>query len=146
MKILCDTFGGSLESARPSEHVKWQLVVSGFWSADMYHSGHVAYFIAQTAPDRWVMDAVERNAILDDVTEEDVENRALNDDQIQAMWGMTLEEAQAAEFRPIVAVCEGVAVDVQPKEVAAMLYAAVGENDGKVVTERDDDTGLLEDC
>src|SRR5262245_24893992 len=84
-----------LEKYRPrARRVRWDLVASGYWSEDMYHSGHIAYFLARLGPGRWVLDAVERNTELDSVTEEDVEEGRLNDDQIQAMWGQTLEEAQ----------------------------------------------------
>jgi hypothetical protein len=41
----------------------------------------------------WLMKSVERNADLDDITEEDIEEGALNDDQLQALWGRTLYEA-----------------------------------------------------
>jgi hypothetical protein len=73
-----------------------------------------------TRPNIWIMEAVERNTCLDDVTEEDVEDGRLNDDQIQALWNMTLEEAQRQQFCRIVAVCEG-GDDASAK--AAMLKA-----------------------
>jgi hypothetical protein len=103
--VTSETSGVDLEAQRPAHPVEWQLVASGMWSEDTYHSGHIAYFIANIRPGEWLMEGVERNAQLDDVTEEDVEEGCLNDDQIQAMWGMTLEEAQNVEYRQIVAAC-----------------------------------------
>ena len=41
----------------------------------------------------WLMMSAERNADLADITEEDIEEGALNDDQLQALWGRTLYEA-----------------------------------------------------
>ena len=90
------------------------------------------------------MEARERNAILDDVTEEDVEEGRLNDDQIQAMWGQTLEEAQNAEYRHIVAWTDGIPPDVTAAEMAAVLYRAVCDGGGKEIDESDDRDGLLE--
>jgi len=90
------------------------------------------------------MEACERKAILDDVTEEDVEEGRLNDDQIQAMWGQTLEEAQNKEYRHLVAWTQGVAPDVTAAEMAAVLYGAVCEGGGNRVDEPDDCDCLLE--
>jgi hypothetical protein len=90
------------------------------------------------------MEARERNAILDDVTEEDVEEGRLNDDQIQAMWGQTLEEAQNEEYRHILAWTDGVGPDVTAAEMAAVLYRAVCDGGGNEINEPDDREGLLE--
>ena len=147
MKILmnADEMGDSLEEFRPdSEQIKWELVISGIWEEDMYHSGHVEYYLASLGNGHWVLDCLERNGCLDSVTEEDVEEGTLNDDQIQAMWGMTLEEAQNQEYRHIVAVCSGVVNDCESKAMATLLYQKVSEQSGKVVSERYDTTGLLE--
>jgi|GEM_PF-575105 len=136
--------GPSLESLRPAAAIQWEFVASGFWHEDVYHSGHVAYYIANPASGCWVMEARERNAILDEVTQEDVEEGRLNDDQIQAMWGQTLEEAQNEEYRHIVAWTEGVALDFTAAEMAAVLYRAVCEGGGNEINEPDDRDGLLE--
>jgi hypothetical protein len=133
-----------LEARRPDSSVTWFLAASGMWSEDMYHSGHIAYYIANPQPGCWVMEACERNAILDNVTEEDVEEGHLNDDQIQAMWGQTLEEAQNEEYRHIVAWAEGVDPDCNAVEMAAVLYRAVCESGGKEITEPDACESLLE--
>jgi len=125
-------------------YAQWKLVASGYWSEDMYHSGHIAYYIANPAPGCWVMEARERNMILDDVTEEDIEEGRLNDDQVQAMWGQTLEEARNAEYRRIVAWSEGVDLNCTVEDMAAILYRAVCEDGGNEITEPDDHRGLLE--
>jgi len=136
--------GTSLEAHRPEASVQWQFVASGFWYQDMHHSGHIAYYIANPRPGCWVMESSERNVILDDVTEEDVEEDRLNDDQIQAMWGQTLEEAQSVDHRRIVAWSEGNAPDLNAREMAAVLYRAVCERGGYKIDEPDDYEGLLD--
>jgi hypothetical protein len=78
------------------------------------------------------------------VTEEDVDEGRLNDDQIQAMWGQTLEEAQNAEYRHIVALSEGVSLGFTAAEMAAVLYRAVCKGGGNEINEPDDHKGLLE--
>lgn len=134
----------SLAACRTEASVQWMLVASGYWSEDMYHCGHIAYYITNPAPGCWVMEARERSTIFDDVTEEDIEEGRLNDDQIQAMWGQTLEEAQNAEYRYIVAWSEAVAPDCTAEEMAAVLYRAVCEDGGKEITETSDRDGLLD--
>jgi hypothetical protein len=133
-----------LEAHRPDASVKWDLVASGFWYGDTYHSGYVAYYIANPKPGCWVMDLRSRNAILDGVTEEDVAEGRLNDDQIQAMWGQTLEQAQSSEYKHIVAWADNVDADCTAVEMAAVLYRAVCEAGGDEISERDDSDGLLE--
>ena len=89
MKFNQDSHDG-LEQYRPSnDSQNWELVASGFWSQSMYNSGHIAYYITQEN-DLWLLDGVERNAELDGITDEDVEEGNLNDDQIQAMWDLLL--------------------------------------------------------
>jgi hypothetical protein len=107
MKVQCDADGDSLEAFRPHLPAEWTYIADVEWGEDIYHQGDISYRMAQTGPNTWVMEAVRRNACLDDVTEEDVEQGRLNDDQIQALWNMTLQEAQSQEFCRIVAVCEG---------------------------------------
>jgi hypothetical protein len=91
------------------------------------------------------MEASERNAILDDVAEEHVEEGRQNDDQMQAMRGQTLNEAQNAEYRHIVARSEGAEPDINAAEMAIVLYRAVCEGGGNQINEPDDRDGLLED-
>lgn len=67
----------------------WQLVASGYWYEGTYPSGHIAYFLAKTGAQEWTMESVERNALLDGLTQEDVDEGRLNDHQIQSMWGIT---------------------------------------------------------
>jgi hypothetical protein len=78
------------------------------------------------------------------VTEEDVAEGRLNDDQIQAMWGQSLEEAQNEEYRHILAWTERAAPDVTAGEMAAVLYRAACEGGGNEIDEPDDHDGLLE--
>jgi hypothetical protein len=62
---------------------RWELAISGRWSESPYHSGHIAYYVLHIAGGVWLMKSVERNADLDDITEEDIEEGALNDDQLR---------------------------------------------------------------
>lgn len=144
MKIqIPTTAGASLDPPRPKTPTQWEFVASGFWYEDAYHSGHIAYYVANPAPGCWVMEARERNTILDDVTEEDVEEGRLNDDQIQAMWGQTLEEAQNAEYRHIVAWAEDASPDITTTEMAAVLYRAACDGGCNEIEEPDNRNGLL---
>ena len=145
MKITIDSKeSGSLEKRRPAGKVKWQFVVKVDWSQSPYHSGHIAYYIAKTSPTEWMLDSVQRNACLDHVTQEDVDEGALNDDQIQAMWGQDLEDAQAAEFRQIVAMCSEAEVNAQAKDIAVILYGRVCEAAGRsAIDDEDFSNGLL---
>lgn len=138
-----DTPKLSLESLRPLDPPDWQLVASGGWSQDIYHSGRVAYYIANIGPGQWLLDRVERNDLLDGVTEEDVEEGRLNDDQYQAMWGMTLEEAQECEYRQICAACLSAGDQFSAQEMAFMLYCAMCQSEGIGINEPDDSDGLL---
>lgn len=142
--VTSETSAVDLGARRPEHPVQWQLVASGMWSEDTYHSGHIAYFIANISPGEWLMESIERNAQLDDVTEEDVEEGCLNDDQIQAMWGMTLEEAQNIQYCQIVAACTGASPNATARDVAEAMYEAVCEDGGKEITEADDEDGLLD--
>ena len=134
----------ALDNRRPRGTVEWQLAASGFWDDDSYHSGHIAYYVASSGRGEWVMESVERNAVLDDVTEEDIEEGRLNDDQLQALWGTTLEDAQNAEYRQIVAACSGASPEADAAEIAAVLYQAVCDDGGKEIIEPDGSFGLLE--
>jgi len=122
---------------------KWELAASGRWEESPYHSGYIAYYVAALGDGRWLMQSVQRNGELDDVTQEDVDEGRLNDDQIQAMWGMTLEEAQAAEFKQIAAACSGASPEADAAEIAEVLYSAVVRAGGMEITEPDRG-GLLE--
>jgi hypothetical protein len=139
-----DEPGHKLQDRRPGAQTPRQLIASGIWEENRYHSGHIAYFLANPRPGAWVVEAVERNASLDGVTEEDVEEGCLNDDQIQAMWGMTLEEAQSQEDRFIAAYVEGVDPSLTAVEMASVIYPAVCQATGKEISERDDSDGLID--
>ena len=109
-----------------------------------YHSGHIAYYVRRIAGGVWLMKSVERNADLDDVTEEDIEEGALNDDQLQALWGRTLEEAQNEEFVEIVAAWLDAPRKSFSIDAAKTLYEALRTHDAIMVSEPDED-GLLEE-
>lgn len=81
----------------------WKLAIEGSWSQGPYHSGFVAYYVRKFKNGIWLMKGVSRYNHLDDVTEDEVEAGMLNDDQIQAIWGRTLEEAQNEQSEEIVA-------------------------------------------
>ena len=123
---------------------RWELAISGRWSESPYHSGHIAYYVRRIAGGVWLMKSVERNADLDDVTEEDIEEGALNDDQLQALWGRTLEEAQNEEFVEIVAAWLDAPRTTVSIDAAKTLYEALRTHDAIMVSEPDDD-GLLEE-
>lgn len=89
-----------------------------------------------------MVDSVARNAVLDSVTEEDIEEGRLNDDQIQAMWHITLEEAQSWKHKSIVAVCTDASPSIESKEMAKILYDHICEADG-MITKPDNCDGLL---
>ena len=121
---------------------RWELAISGRWSESPYHSGHIAYYVRRIAGGVWLMKSVERNADLDDVTEEDIEEGALNDDQLQALWGRTLEEAQNEEFVEIVAAWLDAPRKTVTTDAAKTLYEALRTHDGIMVSEPDRD-GLI---
>lgn len=134
----------SLELRRPSKPPVWQFMGSGFWYEDMYHSGYVSYSMAEISPGTWIVECLERNALLDDVTQEDVDEGRLNDDQLQAIWGTTLGEAQASEYRKIVACCTGVPAVMPTKVLASTLYRHIIAQGFNPIGQPDDDSGLLE--
>ena len=90
----------------------------------------------------WLMMSAERNADLADITEEDIEEGALNDDQLQALWGRTLEEAQNEEFVEIVAAWLDAPRKTVIIDAAKTLYEALRTHDAIMVSEPDRD-GLI---
>ena len=137
MEILCNLDQGSLEHLSPEQPVDWTTIASGYWSEDIYHSGHIEYRVAQAKPDQWILESVERNAALDDVTEEDVEAGLLNDDQLQAMWGMSLSEAQETQFRQIVIVCNAVPANLGRDRIVELMFEALKRAGGKMIEEEE---------
>ena len=103
----------------------WKLVAESDWSESMYHSGHIAYHVQRNAAGAWVMRSIARDPCLDDVTEEDVEEGALNDDQFEALGDMTLEEARAQEERKVIAVWLNPPQRASRRAAAKLLYDAV---------------------
>jgi hypothetical protein len=141
MKIeICTSYpDDQLEGYRPKAAVIWELIISGYWSQDRYHSGHIAYYLARTGKTTWVLDSVARSAELDGVTDEDIEQGRLNDDQIQALRGTTLREAQAHVYKRITAACCDAPPDADRRLIGRALYAAVESDGGRVVDEPADD-------
>ena len=138
MEIQCDPDEGTLEHFRPTQPMDWQYVTSGYWEQGPYHSGHIEYRLAQNGPSQWMLERIERNAELDSVTEEDVEAGRLNDDQLQAMWGLSLAEAQDQEHRQIVAVADGVPSSVQREELIDRIFEVLCKSGGKMISEPDE--------
>jgi len=120
----------------------WELALAGYWRQTIHHSGYIEYYVRRHSARVWVLKSVERNRDLDGVTEEDVERGALNDDQLQAMWGLTLEEAQRQKWQEIVAAWTNAPAGASPLEAARVLYEAVRARSGKVIDEAEDE-GLL---
>lgn len=138
MEIQCDPNEGTLERSRPAEPLEWQYVTSGYWRQGANHSGHIEYQLCQSAPGQWMLESIERNTGLDGVTEEEVEEGSLNDDQLQAMWGLTLDEAQEHEFRQIVAIADEVPEPVQRDELIGPMFEALRRSGGKMISEPDE--------
>jgi len=113
----------------------WELVIDGYWSEDMFHSGYIAYYVAKEGPNKWLLKSQDRNAILDDVTEEDIEEGRLNDDQMQALHRTTLEEAQNVVYETLVASAADVPEGMKSEDIGMLLYAKVCEAGGKEITE-----------
>jgi formylglycine-generating enzyme required for sulfatase activity len=111
MNVLVNLYDENkpLEKYRPrakgGEAPKWTLVVEGFWSESIYHSGYHAYSVCQSKKGCWVLNQCKRNGCLDHVTEGHVKRGALNDDQSQAIHNFgSLKKAQEWEFNMICAV------------------------------------------
>jgi hypothetical protein len=133
-----------LEKYRPKDRsLDWQLVVSGFWSEDSYHSGHIAYYLTRTKDGLWIMDSVQRNALLDGITQEDVEAGCLNDDQLQAIHGIGLKNAQKWRFKCIVAVCTKASPKASATKVARTMYKLVSQHAEVTIDEPDEEEGLI---
>ena len=113
----------------------WKLAIEGSWSQGPYHSGFVAYYVRKFKTGVWLMKGASRNNHLDDVTEEDVEAGMLNDDQIQAMWGRTLEEAQNEQSEEIVALWSNAPARTSSKAAAEALYGFLCEVGGAQINE-----------
>jgi hypothetical protein len=103
----------------------WKLVAESDWSESMYHSGHIAYHVQRNAAGARVMRSIARDPCLDDVTEEDVEEGALTDEQFEALGDMTLEEARAEEERKVIAVWLNPPKRSSRKAASKLLYDAV---------------------
>ena len=90
------------------------------------------------------MDAVERHAELDGVTEEDVAAGNLNDDQAHALRSFdSLEAAQDYQYCRIAAVCADAPRNVRPAAVARVMYDLVCEHSHQRIEEPDDIEGLI---
>lgn len=134
----------NLDSAREDalEHFRakvdresWTLVVEGNWSESPAHSGFYTYSVGRTGEGQWVLNQCDRHGFLDDVTEEDVESGALNDDQLQAIWNRSLEEAQAERWDVICAVWMDPPSGLPAEEAGWRLYEAFVDRGGMAVEE-----------
>jgi len=122
---VIDMYDKGLEGYLPTTvRSRWHVALEGYWREGIHHSGHIAYLIQKTKQGAWVMKSVQRNAILDDVTWEDVRKGHLNDDQIQALCGTTLRAAKKARYEVIVAVLVDAPEDMTMKTAAKSLYGA----------------------
>lgn len=144
LSLVVETRSDGLEVMRPSNESDWQLVLSGRWVEGPYHSGHIAYYVACVGTGEWILDCVSRNTELDDITQEDIDEGRVNDDQLQALWGQTLGEAQSEVHRQIVAACTGADSSSVALEIGALLYRALCRNGGKEIVEPDNNE-LLND-
>lgn len=134
----------SLESHRlPDSRVRWHTIISGFWSESRYHVAHIAYRIARIKPRYWIVESVERDTELDGVTQEDVDEGRLNDDQIQALWNSTLEDVQNRSYRRIVAVTADAPLRISLTDIAGVMYEQICMAGGKPISEPDDQKSLI---
>ena len=120
------------------------LAAKGYWADGMYHGGYVEYWLLEHEQG-WALEAVERNGCLDGLTEEDVQNGALNDDQIEALGDMSLEEAQKEESAYLVAVTRDPDSGAPPSEILDLLYTSLAKGNYKFISDREDDYGMLSD-
>lgn len=112
-----------------------ELVIGGSWSEDSFHEGYSTYLIHRSPSGTWVLVREDRNACLDSVTEEDIEEGHLNDDQAQALWNRTLEEAQNARWTTPVALALSVNPTESAEEVIVAMYRAAIQHDAPEPTE-----------
>ena len=84
------------------------------------------------------MEGVQRNAMLDGLTQEDIDEGNLDDDQIQALLGTTLKEAQSAKYSEIVAVMLVAPSDIPTEKAADLMYNELIDAGGKVIEEVED--------
>lgn len=147
MNIEIDDYGEKQlgDGALSDASLEWTLVVEGFWEEGRYHGGYIAYDVARSENGTWLLRATERKGILDGVTQEDVDEGLLNDDQRQAMWGMTLEEAQSRRYQYIAAVLHDAPTDTDQTQAALLLYEEIENQRGKTVSEVTAE-GLLADA
>ena len=117
------------------EQDAWELVVEGNWSQSPFHSGFYTYSVGKTGEGHWVLNQCDRHGFLDDVTEEDVENGRLNDDQLQAIWNSSLEEAQEERWDVICAVWMDPPPGLSAEEAGWRLYREFVDRGGMAVEE-----------
>ncbi len=129
MNVLINLYDENkpLENYRPrakgGDAPKWTLVVEGFWSSSIYHSGYHAYSVCLSKKGCWVLNQCKRNGCLDYVTEKHVKKCALNDDQLQAIRNFgSLEKAQKWRFNMICAVWLDPPEGLTAKDAGRKLY------------------------
>ena len=139
IKICVDQPDDKLEVYRSDDlEIDWSYLVEGYWGEDTYHNGFICYTAAKTSNGTWLLDATQRNASLDDLTQEDIdEGEFINDDQAQAIHDFGgLEAAQRHTYSRIAAV--GLGMPDGPYN-AEKLYKAVVEGGGKEIIDFDPD-------
>lgn len=124
-----------LEEHRPTEPVEWHHLIQGRWEQTEYHYGWAGYEYAKAGPGKWVMNCYQWEGSLDCLTQEDVDAGELNDEQEQALWDTTLEEAQAVRYCRIAAVATAVPETMGAKEIGKLMHAEVLKNGGFDVEE-----------
>ena len=137
---LSDEKDKKLEKYRPKlkkgEVPEWTLVAEGYWSESMYHSGYYSYSACQSKEGCWLLNQCSRNGCLDGVTKEDVDEGALNDDQLQAIHDFgSLKKAQKWEFNMICAVWQDLPEGLSAEEAGRQLYEEYVEQGGTGVEE-----------
>ena len=113
----------------------WHRAIGGFWSQGPYNSGYIEYHVRRRRNGDWLLKSVERNGCLDGVEEEDVLEGRLNDDQVQAMWGMTLKQAQDLTYHTLVAVWTNAPRRITVAAAAKLFYQAVCAREGRRLEE-----------
>lgn len=103
----------------------------------MYYGGHIAYYVEKLDSGFWILDSLYKRAELDGVTQEDIDQELLNDDQWQAIDGMTFEEAQNEVYWQIVAIFTDAPNNAIIEYTSAALYEEVCRAGSPRITEPD---------
>lgn len=122
-----------LEKHRPADDVEWHHLTQGRWEQTPYHYGWAGYEFAKAGPGKWVMNCFQWDGCLDSLTQEDVDAGDLTDEQEQALWNTTLEEAQGVRYCRIAAVATGVPDTMSPEQIGKLMHDEVLKSGGFMV-------------